>query len=57
LSDLQNPYRINLHSEPIPDISLLKPRSDFYTKAHPRPEDVLLLVEVSHTTASYDKTR
>ena len=53
---VQNPFRIDQYSEPMPDISLLKPRSDFYTKAHPGPEDVLLLVEVSHTTASYDKT-
>ena len=53
---VQNAYRIDRYSEPMPDISLLKPRSDFYTKAHPGAEDVLLLVEVSHTTVSYDKT-
>jgi Uma2 family endonuclease len=53
---VQNPYRIDRYSEPIPDIALLKPRSDFYTKAHPGPQDVFLLLEVSHTTVHYDKT-
>ena len=53
---VQNAFRIDRYSEPMPDLSLLKMRSDFYTKAHPGPEDVLLLVEVSHTTVGYDKT-
>jgi len=53
---VQNAYRIDRYSEPMPDISLLRMRNDFYTRAHPGPDDVLLLVEVSHTTVSYDKT-
>jgi Uma2 family endonuclease len=52
---VQNAYLIDLYSEPMPDIALLKPRDDFYQTAHPGPGDALLLVEVSHTTASYDK--
>lgn len=52
---VQNAYRIDRYSEPMPDIALLIPRDDFYEMAHPCPEDVLLLVEVSHTTVSYDK--
>ena len=39
----------------MPDIALLRPRDDFYEAVHPRPDDVLLLVEVSHTSVSYDK--
>lgn len=39
---------------PIPDVTLLKPRSDFYTEVHPKASDVLLVVEVSHTTVRYD---
>jgi Uma2 family endonuclease len=35
-------------------ISLLKPRPDFYATSHPLPSDVLLLVEVSHTTLRFD---
>ena len=34
---------------------LLAPRADFYEKAHPSAADVLLLVEVSDTTARYDR--
>ena len=52
---VQNPIRLGEHSEPQPDISLLKPKDDFYASAHPGPEDVLLLVEVSETSAEYDR--
>lgn len=52
----QNPVRLNDFSEPVPDIALLRPRADFYTKAHPVPADVLLLVEVSDSTLKYDRT-
>ncbi|MCG3132417.1 MAG: hypothetical protein FLDDKLPJ_03256 [Phycisphaerae bacterium] len=41
-------------SEPEPDFMLLKPRADFYASAHPRPEDVLLLIEVSESSIDYD---
>jgi Uma2 family endonuclease len=40
---VQNPVRLDQHSEPQPDIALLRPRQDFYASAHPGPEDVLLL--------------
>lgn len=52
---VQNPIRLGEHSEPQPDLTLLKPRADFYAKAHPGPEDVLLVVEVSDTSAEYDR--
>ena len=51
----QDPLVLDRHSEPQPDITLLKPRADFYRSAHPRPEDVLLLVEVADTTLRYDR--
>ena len=51
---VQNPAIIDDFSEPVPDLTLLKPREDFYTSEHPLPEDVLLAVEISHTTARYD---
>lgn len=51
---VQGPVRLSRHSEPLPDIALLRYRPDFYSSAKPGPEDVLLLVEVSDTTASYD---
>jgi len=52
---VQNPVRIRAHSEPEPDIALLKPRPDFYAEAHPGPEDVLLIVEVSDSSLDYDR--
>ncbi len=54
---IQNPLRISARDEPVPDLMLLKPRTDFYRERHPMPEDVLLLVEVSDTTLSYDRDK
>ena len=53
----QEPVRFDKHSEPEPDISLVKLRADRYSKAHPTPEDSLLLVEVSLSTLRYDRER
>lgn len=50
----QDPIRLSEYSEPQPDITLLKPREDFYSSEHPAAEDVLLLIEVSETSAEYD---
>jgi Uma2 family endonuclease len=50
----QNPIILDDHSEPQPDFVLLRPRGDFYMDSHPRPEDVLLIVEVSDSTLRYD---
>lgn len=52
---VQNPIRLGEYSEPQPDVSLLQPQEDFYTLAHPGPEDVLLIVEVAETSAEYDR--
>jgi hypothetical protein len=53
---VQDSIRLTGHSEPQPDLALLKPRPDFYAKAHPGPEDVLLVVEVAETSPDYDRT-
>ncbi|NJD35186.1 MAG: Uma2 family endonuclease, partial [Betaproteobacteria bacterium] len=50
---IQNPVQLSGTSEPIPDVALVKARN--YAKAHPGPEDILLLIEVSDTSASYDR--
>lgn len=52
---VQNPLRVDEHNEPQPDLLLMKPRDDYYTRAHPGPGDVLLAVEVSHTTVEFDR--
>lgn len=52
---VQSPVILSDFSEPQPDLLVLKPRDDFYASAHPRPEDVLLLIEVADTTLEYDR--
>ena len=52
---MQAPLRLRPHSEPQPDLLLLKPREDLYAEAHPGPEDVLLLVEVADASGTYDR--
>ena len=42
---VHGPVRLADDSEPEPDVTLLRLRSDFYASAHPGPGDVLLLVE------------
>jgi Uma2 family endonuclease len=52
---VQNPIQLDDYSEPQPDISILKRRDDFYRHGHPRPEDVLLVIEMSESTLEYDR--
>jgi len=52
---IQNPVRLDEHSEPQPDLVLAKPVPDFYRKQHPQPEDVFLLIEVSDSTLEADQ--
>lgn len=52
---VQNPIQLGSFSEPQPDVVLLKRRDDFYRRAHPTADDVLLVVEVSDTTIEYDR--
>ena len=52
---VQNPIQLDDYSEPQPDIAVLKRRDDFYRGCHPRPGDILLVIEVSDTTLEYDR--
>ena len=51
----QDPVVLGNYEEPEPDIALLRWRDDDYEQMHPRPEDVLLLIEVSDSTLRYDR--
>ena len=55
LLSVQDPVRISDYSEPQPDIAPLRPRPDNYTESNPAAGDVLLVIEVSDTTAAYDR--
>ena len=53
---VQNPIQLlALASELLPDVGLLRPRDDFYTRSHPGPGDILLLVEVMDTSVERDR--
>jgi len=51
---IQAPVRINHKNEPEPDISILKPKSDYYVSAHPGPTDTVAVIEVSDSSIKYD---
>jgi Uma2 family endonuclease len=51
----QNPVVLGETSETQPDVALLRPRADFYASGHPRPADVLLVIEVADTSIRYDR--
>ncbi|BAY08579.1 Uma2 family endonuclease [Calothrix sp. NIES-2098] len=52
---IQDPVELDNNSQPQPDVALLKPRDDFYATAHPRPQDIFLLIEVADSTIEYDR--
>lgn len=51
---IQYPIRLGDFSVPQPDLAVVKPKTDFYRKRHPEANEILLLIEVSDSTASYD---
>lgn len=55
LISIQNPVVLDDHHEPQPDIAVLKLRDDFYKRSHPRPEHILLLVEVADSSTRQDR--
>lgn len=52
---VQNPVRLSGRDEPQPDVSLLGRRPRPEAPTPPGPRDVLLVVEVSDATLSYDR--
>jgi Uma2 family endonuclease len=53
---VQNPVRLSDATEPIPDVSVLRPKRHRYRDALPSGKDVLIAIEVADTTALYDRT-
>ena len=54
---VQGPVHLNQFSEPQPDLVLLRPRDDFYVSAHPKPQDILLAIEIADSSLDYDRER
>ena len=52
---VQNPVILDDHSEPQPDFAVLRYRDDHYRRATPRPEDVVLIVEIANSSLNYDR--
>ena len=53
----QCPLRLDDFSEPEPDFALLKRRKEGYLTTHPGAADTLLVVEVSHSSLGFDRSR
>lgn len=52
---VQNPVTLSRHSEPEPDLALVKRVDHRYREQHPGPDDTLLLIEVAES--SIEKAR
>ena len=53
---VQNPIRLDRHTEPQPDLVVARRRKGFYTDRHPEPGDVLVVIEVADSSLRYDRT-
>jgi Uma2 family endonuclease len=52
---IQLPIVVNGHSEPEPDLAIVRRRESRYQSEHPSPTDVVLLIEVSQSSLSRDR--
>ena len=52
---IQNSAQLDDNTAPQPDVLLLKPREDFYASSLPRPQDILLVVEIAESSLAYDR--
>lgn len=53
----QLPIVLSDRSEPEPDVAVCAPDPYDYSQAHPRADQVLLVIEVADTSLIYDRTR
>lgn len=52
----QSPILLPIHSEPEPDFVIVRNHMDDYMDGHPKPEDILVLIEVSDSSIAYDQS-
>ncbi len=53
---VQDPIELDDHSEPQPDLSILRRTADYYRDALPKAADVKLIIEVSDTSIEFDRS-
>ena len=51
----QGSVRLDLYTEPEPDLVLLRPQADFYASRHAGPDDILLIAEVAESSLESDR--
>lgn len=51
----QSPIVLPSDSEPEPDLTIVQNRTDDYLGSHPIPTDILLVIEISDSSLSYDQ--
>jgi Uma2 family endonuclease len=54
---VQSPIKLGEHTEPEPDLLLLRDRADFYRNGGAGADDVLLVIEVADSSLDYDRNR
>jgi len=54
---IQDAIGLSAHSQPEPDVALVRWRNDHYVDAQPGPRDVLLLIEVAISSLRSDRER
>lgn len=54
---IQDPIVLDDWSEPEPDVAVCEPVPDRYRHAHPRADQVLLVIEAAESSLVYDRTR
>lgn len=52
----QDPITLPNNSEPEPDVVIARGTDEDYLAHHPYPQDILLVVEISDSTLTYDQT-
>lgn len=51
----QAPISLSFDGEPEPDFAIVRNRDDDYVTAHPKPEEMLLVIEVADSSLDYDR--
>lgn len=54
---IQAPIHLDDLSEPEPDVVLALTSEDYYSDHHPTPPEILMVMEVSHSSLNFDRRR